>query len=395
MTYASRLPSDHPGLRLDRPQARSLRRGPIVVVAAVLCVAVLFALLSPSRRKLTRPTRRPAQGRASSQRTSQSPKRSRTLRPTTPKSRPRRRSSARRSTVATRRARRQTDHPAPAPGGGFGRSSFRQTMREERDKAFGVLDPRRPRRLLGRARRRRRRRLPAPSSATPAAAIGKTEAPAWRRCSGARARATRTCSSTRRTFSPAMASTPATYLNQPVLLPRSPYRGQGRHDHPGVAPHCHQQRSAGPDHRPGPGERLRHRHWQLPPDPPGLEAPGHLRLGCQLRPGAGSRLLESACPTGRRLHLSRVHARRRPRRSFRGDRRGRPPLVADHHRRRARHAALRHGRPRGQATSPATSPPWRRAGPPTPAAPSTGGPADHPEEPRHPADHHHPAPATR
>jgi hypothetical protein len=37
MTYASRLPSDHPGLRLQRPQARSLRRGPIVAVAIVLC----------------------------------------------------------------------------------------------------------------------------------------------------------------------------------------------------------------------------------------------------------------------------------------------------------------------------------------------------------------------
>ena len=43
MTYASRLPADHPGLRLEKPQARSLRRGPILFIAGLLTTAVLIA----------------------------------------------------------------------------------------------------------------------------------------------------------------------------------------------------------------------------------------------------------------------------------------------------------------------------------------------------------------
>jgi type IV secretory pathway VirB10-like protein len=43
MTFASKMPPDHPGLRLDRPQARTLRRGPILAVGTVLVLAVLIA----------------------------------------------------------------------------------------------------------------------------------------------------------------------------------------------------------------------------------------------------------------------------------------------------------------------------------------------------------------
>ena len=43
MTYATRLPPDHPGLQLEKPQARTLRRGPILVIAGLLTTAVLIA----------------------------------------------------------------------------------------------------------------------------------------------------------------------------------------------------------------------------------------------------------------------------------------------------------------------------------------------------------------
>jgi type IV secretory pathway VirB10-like protein len=45
MTYASKLPPDHPGLKLDRPQPRILRKGPIVVTIAILATTVGIALL--------------------------------------------------------------------------------------------------------------------------------------------------------------------------------------------------------------------------------------------------------------------------------------------------------------------------------------------------------------
>ena len=50
MTFASRLPPDHPGLQLDHPQARTLRKGPVVLASSLLAVAVAvaaFIALSP------------------------------------------------------------------------------------------------------------------------------------------------------------------------------------------------------------------------------------------------------------------------------------------------------------------------------------------------------------
>ena len=43
MTFASKLSPDHPGLRLEKPQARSLRRGPMLAIAAILATTVLVA----------------------------------------------------------------------------------------------------------------------------------------------------------------------------------------------------------------------------------------------------------------------------------------------------------------------------------------------------------------
>lgn len=48
MTYASKLPPDHPGLQLDKPKARTLRKGPILtsvgIVSAFVGIALVVAL---------------------------------------------------------------------------------------------------------------------------------------------------------------------------------------------------------------------------------------------------------------------------------------------------------------------------------------------------------------
>jgi hypothetical protein len=38
ITFATKLPPDHPGLQLERPQPRTLRRGPIVAAGAALAL---------------------------------------------------------------------------------------------------------------------------------------------------------------------------------------------------------------------------------------------------------------------------------------------------------------------------------------------------------------------
>jgi type IV secretion system protein VirB10 len=45
MTYASKLPPDHPGLRLERPKARSLRKGPLLICIGVLGAFVAIAVI--------------------------------------------------------------------------------------------------------------------------------------------------------------------------------------------------------------------------------------------------------------------------------------------------------------------------------------------------------------
>ena len=46
MTYATRLSPDHPGLKLDKPQGRALRRGPILAIAAVVTTVLVLAVAS-------------------------------------------------------------------------------------------------------------------------------------------------------------------------------------------------------------------------------------------------------------------------------------------------------------------------------------------------------------
>lgn len=52
LTYASKLPPDHPGLRLDVHKGRTLRRGPVVTGVAIVATATAIALVvafSPSK----------------------------------------------------------------------------------------------------------------------------------------------------------------------------------------------------------------------------------------------------------------------------------------------------------------------------------------------------------
>ena len=44
-TYASKIPPDHPGLRLERPKGRALRRGPALVALGILIAAVSIAVV--------------------------------------------------------------------------------------------------------------------------------------------------------------------------------------------------------------------------------------------------------------------------------------------------------------------------------------------------------------
>lgn len=45
LTYASKLPADHPGLQLDKPKARTLRKGPILTSVGILSAFVGVALV--------------------------------------------------------------------------------------------------------------------------------------------------------------------------------------------------------------------------------------------------------------------------------------------------------------------------------------------------------------
>ena len=45
MTYASKIPADAPGLQLDKPQARTLRKGPVLTSIADHRRAVIIAVV--------------------------------------------------------------------------------------------------------------------------------------------------------------------------------------------------------------------------------------------------------------------------------------------------------------------------------------------------------------
>jgi type IV secretion system protein TrbI len=137
-TFASRLPPDHPGLRLERPQPRALRRGPIIVVAAVIGLTVLIAtaIAFTPRGEQAHPGTPTLgdndQGKnvTISETVQNAPSNNSEVHAAPPKLGPPLHGS-------DLPAGAPAEHPAPSSPPMFGHTPLRQAIREERVKAFG------------------------------------------------------------------------------------------------------------------------------------------------------------------------------------------------------------------------------------------------------------------
>jgi type IV secretion system protein TrbI len=214
MTFASKLPPDHPGLRLEGPQARTLRRGPVIVASTLLAATVAiaaFVALSPKAHEAQAAT--PALPEGASKNI------------TIPDS------------VANAQGNDADLHPppklgppldgadpekTPAKAGGassLGRQALRQLAREQREKAFSspiLADLEAP-----------QQDLPAAAAGAAAGLLGaavnqsatKAEQPAAPVAGGGDAN----LQQHKADFLGHDGANNATYLSQPVLMPRSPY----------------------------------------------------------------------------------------------------------------------------------------------------------------------------
>jgi type IV secretion system protein VirB10 len=215
MTYASKLPVDHPGLRLERPQARALRRGPVLAIAAVLITVVLVAAaiaFSPRSDQAhaatpALPDAPDAKSVTISETVQNAPGDNADLQPPPPKLGPPLHGA-------------EPAHAQPWTGGSFPRSSIHQTIREERDKAFGssiLVDLDTPQESLG---------SPAAALASATAAAGAGVAappqPAPLPLGGA-GTGDPNMQQHKADFLARDGINASTYLSQPVLLPRSPF----------------------------------------------------------------------------------------------------------------------------------------------------------------------------
>ena len=220
MTFASRLPPDHPGLQLDQPQARTLRKGPVVLASSLLAVAVAvaaFIALSPKSHEAQAAT--PVLPESASKNipipdsVANAQGNDADLHPP-PKLGP-----------PLGGADPEKTPPAKAGGGGasLGRQALRQLAREEREKAFSspiLADLEAPQQEQG---------LPAAAAAATglvhAAMNGATpkadQAPAP--VAGAAAGGDANLQQHKADFMSRDGANNATYLAQPVLMPRSPF----------------------------------------------------------------------------------------------------------------------------------------------------------------------------
>lgn len=223
MTFASRVPPDHPGLRLERPAARALRRGPIILVAALIGVSVLIAMaIAFSPRAEQAHAAVPSLGEGDqgknitvSDTVQNAPANNSEVRPAPPKLGPPLHGS-------DLSAQGPAEHHGATTAPVFGSASARDTVREERAKAFGssiLVDLEGPSdtTLAG-----------APSgasgalAATAATATKSEQLPAGLPVGGA-GTGDLNMQQHKTDFLTRDGVNTATYLNQAVVLPRSPY----------------------------------------------------------------------------------------------------------------------------------------------------------------------------
>jgi type IV secretory pathway VirB10-like protein len=220
-TFATRLPTDHPGLRLDRPQGRSLRRGPIFAIAAVvttILVVAVAAAFSPKDQAHAATPNLPEEPQTKnvpiSDTVQNAPTSADELHPP-PKLGPPLHG-------ADQPDQQAAAHPRAAGGGGFGQPSARQAIREEREKAFAspiLVDVENPSAEPGSST------LGAGVAALAAAAgapATKSDSPAAPLLGGA-GTGDPNMQQHKSDFLSRDGVNTSTYLSQPVVMPRSPF----------------------------------------------------------------------------------------------------------------------------------------------------------------------------
>ena len=126
MTYASKLPPNHPGLQLERPQPRTLRKGPILTSVTIVSVFVGIALIVALSPKTDR-------AKAATPDLPDSPNKEIAL-PDSVRDAPGNNAELQKGP----RLRGTSQPAAPASGySGASRENLRQSLREERAKALG------------------------------------------------------------------------------------------------------------------------------------------------------------------------------------------------------------------------------------------------------------------
>jgi type IV secretory pathway VirB10-like protein len=219
MTFASKLPPDHPGLQLEKPQARSLRRGPILAIGAILATTVLIAVavaFTPKSDKAQAAASTLPDGTSKnvtiSDTVANAPGNSADLHPP-PKLGPPLHGADPTATPPSQRV----------GGSALGSQSVHQTIREERAKAFSspiLVDVENPTQDQG---------LPAAAANAAAAILGgaantsaaKPDQPAPQLAGGGTVDPN--LQQHKSDFLSRDGVNTSTYLNQPVVMPKSPF----------------------------------------------------------------------------------------------------------------------------------------------------------------------------
>jgi type IV secretion system protein TrbI len=220
MTYASKLPPDHPGLQLEKPKPRLLRKRPILFSAAILGITVGIALLvalSPrgDRTKEPPPVLPEPQTREITlpESVEEAPTNNAELHPVPQLGPP---------LHNVDEPHPGTPNPSPAPSP---ENAIREGLREERTKAFSspiLVDIEAP------LQAERAAQVPtsptgAPSPAPMAAATGQPTLPTAAAPSLANAMADPNAQQHKTDFLSRDGASNASYLSQSPLAPRSPY----------------------------------------------------------------------------------------------------------------------------------------------------------------------------